>query len=459
VPRLSFLDRSSGWHKHILMLLAFVLVAAPVVAHQAIVNTELSVFDEWQYAERVYQVSEGDVFMRNGEVIGDWAQGTRACRGIIRVVGPQPDPCWGKEPVYIANSAATDPPPYFMVTGALAGALRATGLVDNGLLAGRLVGVLWAALSMWTLFILARAVGAGRAASVVASSTVLLVPAFLQQYTFVTPHALDIPVGAFAALATLRFLRREWPWWTLVIAGVGVAGVKGSNVAVVVALGVMLLAVIVWPVDRDESDDIEADDSEGDDSEGESVAEPRGRLGGDRGRAFLAGVVLAGSSAVLTVAWMLVVRSTQVADPPPPGDYMVDSLDPVALVIDSFRFLSPFGEGPLGLPSVWFLMAMTGSALAVWAGLARPQLPFVRQLAPGYLLGAALAPLVLDLMVFVTTGQYIGTHLRYGLALYPLGLAFLALLLRTRTSLLLATVALLLYAAAPSIAGLDSIAM
>jgi hypothetical protein len=62
-------------------------------------------------------------------------------------------------------------------------------------------------------------------------------------------------------------------------------------------------------------------------------------------------------------------------------------------------------------------------------------------------------------MVFVTTGQYIGIHTRYGLALWPLGLAFFALLLRTRTSLVIAAAALLLYAAAPTLAGLDSIAM
>ena len=370
--------------------------------------------------------------MRNGEVIGDWAQGTRACRGITRVVGPQPDPCWGKEPVYVANSAAADPPPYFVATGAVAGVLRATGIVDNSLLAGRLVGALWAALSMWSLFVLARAMGGGRAASLVAASTVLLVPALQQQYTFITPHALDIPVGALAALATLRFLRREWPWWTLVLAGLGVAGVKGSNVVVVAALAIALLAVIAWPGTHDRA---------------------------VRLRALVAGALLGGSTVVFTVAWMLVVRATQIGDPDPPGDYGVTALDPLQLVYDSFRFLGPYGEGALGLPAVWFMMAMTGSALAVWSGLARDQGSFVRQLAPGFLLGMALGPIVLDVMVFVTTGQYIGIHTRYGLALWPLGLAFLALLLRTRTAVVVAFVGLLLYAATPALAGLDSIAM
>lgn len=421
-----------AWQRHLLLLLAFAIVAAPVVAQQAVANSELSIFDEWQYSERVHQVSEGDFFMRNGEVIGDWAQGTRACRGIIRVVGPQPDPCWGKEPVYVPNSAAADPPPYFWATGIVAGVLRSTGIVDDGLLAGRLVGVLWAAVSMWSLFLLARAMGAGRAASLVAASTVLLVPALQQQYTFVTPHALDLPVGAFAALATLRFLRREWPWWTLVLAGLGVAGVKGSNVVVVVGLGIALLAVVAWPGTHDRA---------------------------VRRRALVAGALLGGSTVVFTLAWMLVVRATQIGDPAPPGDYGVTALDPLQLVYDSFRFLGPYGEGALGLPSVWFTMAMTGSAVAIWAGLARDQASFVREAAPGFLLGMALGPVVLDVMVFVTSGQYIGIHTRYGLALWPLGLAFLALLLRTRTALVLAAVGLVLFALTPGLAGLDSIAM
>jgi hypothetical protein len=104
-------------------------------------------------------------------------------------------------------------------------------------------------------------------------------------------------------------------------------------------------------------------------------------------------------------------------------------------------------------------MAMTGSAVAIWAGLARGQSPFVREMAPGFLLGMALGPVVLDVMVFVTSDQYIGIHTRYGLALWPLGLAFLALLLRTRTALVLAAVGLVLFALTPGLAGLDSIAM
>lgn len=414
-----------------MLLLVFAALAAPVVAQQAIANTELSIFDEWQYAERVHQVSEGDLLMRNGEILSDWAQEIRACRGIVRVVDPQPEPCVEAEPILDPNSAAADPPLYFWVTGAVAAIVEATGIVDDSLIASRLVGVLWAALSMWALLMLARAMGAGRAGSLVAASAVLLVPALQQQYTFITPHALDIPVGAFAALATVGFLRREWPWWSLVLAGFGVAGVKTSNIVVVVGLGVALLAVAAWP----------------------GVLERSVRL-----RAVVAGAALGGSTVVFTLAWMLVVRATQVGEPDPPGDYDVSTLAPVQLVIDSFRFMS-FGEGPLGLPAIWIMTGMAGTALVVWAGMVRAEGSFVRQLAPGYLVGLVLGPIVLDVMVFVATGQYIGMQTRYGLALWPIGLGFLALLLRTRTAAVLVLLALVLYAAMPGLVGLDSIAM
>lgn len=425
-------DRVQGWRAHALLLLVFLLLAAPFVANQAVENRELSIFDEWQYSERVYQVSTGDLFMRNGELIGEWANDVRTCRGITRLGPASPAPCKDGAPFYPVNSAASDPPAYFVATGLVAGAIVKLSPVDNYILAGRLVGAIWAALSMWILFLLARAFGAGRAASFVVSSCVLLVPALLQQYTFITPHALDIPVGAFAALATLHFLRREWPWWTLVLAGLGVAGVKGSNVTIVVALGVALVAVIVWP----------------------GVFDRVTRL-----RALIGGVALGGSTLAFTVIWMLIVGATQIGDPAPPGDYKVDKLLPSTLLLDGIRFLGAFGEGQLIIASVFMMLAMAGTAFAVWSGLAGDQSPFVRQLAVGYLAGASLGAIVLDVMVFITSEQYIGILFRYGIAVWPLGLAFASLLLRTKTAVVLATAALVIYALTPGLLGLDSIAM
>jgi hypothetical protein len=69
-----------------------------------------------------------------------------------------------------------------------------------------------------------------------------------------------------------------------------------------------------------------------------------------------------------------------------------------------------------------------------------------------------VAPVLLAYLVFLTTDQYIGTQLRYALALWPLGLAMVALLLRTRTSQVLAGVFLVGYWAMPFVWNLDGIA-
>lgn len=419
-----------AWQRHVLLIFVLGLFAAPILGYQSVHDRKLSIIDEWQYADRVHQVSTGDLWMSNGEYITEWGQDIRACRGIIRLVEPVPD-CRNAEPVISLNSAAADPAPYYVATGLLTAVLRITGVAENALIGGRLVGILWAALSMWTLILVSRAMGAGRIASAVAASSVVLIPAIAQQYSYVSPHALDIPVGALAVLATLKFLRREWPWWPLVAAGFGVGFVKSSNVVIVVALGVALLAILVWP----------------------RVFDRAQRL-----RALVAGVVLAASSLGFTLVSMLIISATTIGDPDPPGNYLVDSLDPWAVYIDSLRFVAPSGEGPLHLPATWIAAAMVGTAMAVWAGLASDSASYVRQLAPGYLLGAALGAVVLDVMVFVTTGQYISVSSRYGLALMPLSLGFLALLARTRTAQVLIFAMLVLFAAVGPLAGLDALA-
>lgn len=423
-------QRLAPWQRQALLLIAFVLLAAPIVGFQALNDRKLSVYDEWQYSDRVHAVTNGNVWMSDGEPISWWGEFTLHCRGIERISESFPGRCkMVDQRSFTPNYAASDPPFYFVATGVAAAVVNKTGLVDDALDAGRLVGILWAGLSMWCLWLLARAFGANRAASFVAASTVVLVPGFLQQYSFITPHALDIPVGAFTALATLKYLRREWPVWVFPIAALTIAGVKGSNIVIAVAIGITLAAVVVWP-----------------------GVEKR-----DRVRAFVGGVVLTVSTAVFFVGMQQAVAAAKIADYPPPGAFIKDKLDWWYVFLDSARFITSWGEGPLAMPGAFLVMAMCGTALVAWAGLVPDLGPYVRQLAPGYLLGAVIGAILLDVIVFVTTQQQFGVHLRYGLALFPIGIAFMALLLRTRTAIVLAFLGLVLYAAMPALFSLDSI--
>lgn len=426
------IERRPAWQRHVLLLLAFVLVAAPLIGWKAVDNRQLSIFDEWQYADRVHQVATGDYVIRDGERISAWGHRQLSCRGIVRIVEPQPDKCRTKHGLApTPNSAASDPPTYFVITGVTARAVMATGLTDNLITTARLVGIGWAALAMWMVYLLARTLGARRAAALLAASTQLLVPVFSQQFTYLTPHALDVPVGAFVAMAGIRWMRGEWGLWTLAVGGFLAAFSKGTNITIVVAIGIFFLAVIVWP--------------------GQFSA-------GRRRRALWGGLVLGVTTAVVTVGWSWVVGQLRVAVVDPPGDYIVDSLDPTVLLADSIRFIAPFGEVSLIFFGTLLIGAMTGTALVTWAGGATAG-PLMRPLAAGYVLGAMASPVVLAIFVYVSSDQYIGTQVRYGLAVWALGLAFASRLLTTRTALALAAVVLVGYWWMPFVWGLDGVTM
>lgn len=420
-------SRLAPWQRQVLLLIAFTIFAAPFVGYKALNDTSLSVYDEWQYSDRVHQVMEGNVWMSDGEPVSRWGEYARVCRGTARLSPPAPCTLPPEIPE-TPNYAGVDPPFYFVATGFVADGLHSSGVVDNALNSARLVGILWAGLSMWCLWLLARAFGANRAAAALAASTVVLVPGFLQQYSFITPHALDIPVGAFTALAALKYLRREWPVWILPLAGVAIAGVKASNIVVAVAVGITFAAVVIWPgTDRR-----------------------------DRIRALIGGAVLTVSTLVCLVGMSAAVAAAAVAEYDPPGQFIKESLDWDYVFLDGARFITNWGELPLALPGALLVIVMCGMALNVWAGLVAVP-PFIRQFAPGYLLGAVIGAMLLDVIVFVTTKQQFGVHLRYGLAVFPLGIAFATMWLRSRTAIVIAAVFLAVYAAMPALFALDTI--
>jgi hypothetical protein len=415
----------------VLLLVAFCVLAAPLIGWKAVNNRQLSIYDEWQYADRVHQVTTGDLVIREGEKISSWAHRQLFCRGITRNTPVQPDICAQRLPeANIANSAATDPPLYFWVTGGVAAVPLQLGLTDNVITTARLVGVLWAALAMWTLFLLSRALGVSRPAAAVVAATQVTVPVFVQQYTYLTPHALDVPVGAFMALAALKTMRGRWPLWTVALGAFLACFSKGTNITVVLMVGLFYLAVIAWPGRFD-----------------------RAR----RMRAFWAGVVTAVSAVVTTLGWSFVTGWLSVEEAPPPGNFIVDSLDPNALILDATRAVGAIGENQTTFFGTILATAMFGTALATWSG-AVPSKPLLRAFGAAYVLGALAAPLLLAGYVFVTTDQYIGLHFRYCLAVWAVGVALAGRLLTTRTAVALGAVFLAAYWWMPFVWGLDGIA-
>ena len=51
-------QRLAPWQRQALLLIVFVLAAAPLVGFQALNDRKLSVYDEWQYSDRVHAVTQ-----------------------------------------------------------------------------------------------------------------------------------------------------------------------------------------------------------------------------------------------------------------------------------------------------------------------------------------------------------------------------------------------------------------
>ncbi len=102
--------------RHVLLLLVLAVVATPLVAYRAVDDTPLSIYDEWQYADRVHAVSEGHLFMRDGETSSRWARSPAPAGASSGSCGPTTAaPARATGRIRTPNYAAADPPPYFLV--------------------------------------------------------------------------------------------------------------------------------------------------------------------------------------------------------------------------------------------------------------------------------------------------------------------------------------------------------
>ncbi|MFK8025827.1 MAG: hypothetical protein AB8G26_17860, partial [Ilumatobacter sp.] len=137
--------------------------------------TTLSPTDELQHLDYVIKAGEFDPPNRN-EFVGQEALAEAACRSVdvFGYIGPQcglevHDPENFQERG--VNTAASQFPPYYTVTGLLSRALTDTGILESSVTAARLVGALWtgaAGCVMWYLMSLFGIARSRRAVAIVA---------------------------------------------------------------------------------------------------------------------------------------------------------------------------------------------------------------------------------------------------------------------------------------------------
>jgi|SRR5829696_453460 len=422
-------------------VLALVGLATVLVVTAIARGPELSLFDEATHADYAYQIARGHVPAKGDliapEILDEWS-----CHGTWDRK-PLP-PCGGSNPPrrYTAggeNYNTFHPPTYYLLTGLAA---RAVDAVRPGgpsfITAARLVGLVWLLAGMGVLYLALRRLGAARPYALLGCALLPLIPTILHSDATVTNDAPAALAGALALLMLARILvGRRTGWLLPAIATLAMASTKMLNALPFLILAALLLLRAVLD-----------------------------RRDGDRRQARRLATVAVAIGVAFLVAyegWALYQAGRGVADWVNPIRNI--SGKPVrGLPFDELLSTSFTG---FPLTAQFYLQpGIAGSWITVWNRLLTALVvasPFVAVVASrrwtpawtvgiGTLAGMLLYPLVVELQVYISSGQYFPSVLvRYGITLIPWAVAGLVLVASARE--LRRTAAALIAAAAVVMVG------
>jgi hypothetical protein len=183
---------------------------------------------------------------RLGEVDGAVARHEVACRG-IEFNPPQP-PCanaaTAPNNAFAGNAidtAAPDPPLYYVTTGIVAEAVQAVLHLGSVVTAARLLGFAWLAAAIILLWLAMAELEVGVAARTAVSTLLVTTPAVILSSATVTSDATLLVGGAAALYAVLRWERRKLPGWVVVLIAVLCGFSKVPCLLAIAALSAYLL--------------------------------------------------------------------------------------------------------------------------------------------------------------------------------------------------------------------------
>ncbi|MBM3657970.1 MAG: hypothetical protein FJW95_00470 [Actinobacteria bacterium] len=214
--------------------LVVVLVAiAANVAHVAR-YTELSPFDESRHIDYMARIYEDGTVVKLGDKLGETAMRLEACRG-VDVAGFTPPPCDRSRLVpedfrdegY--DNAVNNPPLYYLTTGAVAEAVKATGVSDTILDPARVMSGIWLAAGLALTVFAGRVLGARDVPLVAAAIVFALAPEPLFMGATVNADSASLFAGALVLAVALLWERRRWSVWWLLAVGVIAAAFKMTN--------------------------------------------------------------------------------------------------------------------------------------------------------------------------------------------------------------------------------------
>jgi hypothetical protein len=237
------------WRRATGILVVLLGVSVLLVFSYVRIQNPLSPFDEWVYSDYLDKVTRWGI-PQTGEQIDQYAFELSSCRG-IHVWGPMGSSCGGpyrpeEYPFAGVTSADIHPPTYFVVTAAAARAIMATGVTDDLLTAGRLVGAIWLAAGLLVFVLLAREVGAPTEAAIGMALVLAALPVTRYSNTYLTPDAANTVAGAGVVLLTLVWQKGRVAGMWLIVAGVAATAIKAQNLlAVFAAAGYLLLSSVI----------------------------------------------------------------------------------------------------------------------------------------------------------------------------------------------------------------------
>lgn len=412
------------WSRPLLVALLALIGSGLLVGLYVSEQRPLSPFDEWTFVDYLDKAASGGI-AEQGELIDEYALEVSSCRGVF-VWGPQGSPCGGpySSEDYVqggVTSADVHPPTYFFATAALTRPLLWLGVTDDLLTAGRLTGAVWLALGLGLLYLLARELGAARAAAGALAVAVAVSPLVRYSNSYVTPDAVNLAVGAAVLLLTLRFARGRSPLWALALIGAVATAVKAQNV---LAVGAAALLLLVEAYTRRRADDL-------------ADAGPTGARAvvPSPGRAVAGAAVLVGAAGAAAVGWLVLRGVLSVGESP------AQTIAPAALSLDlllseTTSFVGRLGVGavedgqPVALRGELLSYLLIGGAVGTllvgrcWSRR--------RRVAGVLVLSLLFASPALLVLQQATAGGVFPSPTRYGMSLLPLYAAVAAAAVRDR---------------------------
>ena len=192
-------------------LLSLCLLSAAAVTLRVRADPALSPVDELQHVDYLDRASHGHL-VRVGEFDGRLARHEASCR-TIEQSGFVAPPC--DDSVHPANqypelgidTAASDPPVYYLTTGLAARLLRSALHLSSLVTAARLLGMVWLILGVVLTWAVMAELGAGLAGRLATGALMVTTPVVLVSGSTVTSDAVLVASGAGCLLAALLWER------------------------------------------------------------------------------------------------------------------------------------------------------------------------------------------------------------------------------------------------------------